>query len=55
MTLWENYMKIWEMLRSSSPEGEMPTESKESIREKLDVDEDGDKHFCIGNSDWCVL
>lgn len=56
MTLWESCMKIWEMLRDPSPEGDARTaEIKESTGFNFDLDEADDKHFCIGNSDWCVL
>ena len=56
MTLWKSFMKIWEMLRDPSYDGEPGTaEIKEPTWVNLDLDEGDDKHFCIGNSDWCVL
>ncbi len=56
MTLWDSCKKIWEMLHGPSSEGEPGTvKIKESPRGYLDLDEVDDKHFCIGNSDWCVL
>ncbi len=37
MTLWENYMKIWERLGDTSPEEKtQSTETKEFLQEKRD-------------------
>ncbi len=56
MKLWDNSLKIWKILSDTSPEGEKkPPEIKEWLQGKHDYDEKRDKHFCIGDSDWCVL
>ncbi len=56
MKLLDNSMKIWKILIDAWPEGETkPLEIKERLQGKHDYDEKRDKHFCIGDSDWCVL
>jgi hypothetical protein len=56
MKLWDDYIKIWENLSNNSPEGEtQSTETKEVLRDKGENVEYGDKSFCIGDSDWCIL
>jgi hypothetical protein len=56
MKLREYYLKIWEILNNTTPEGEtQSTETEEILREKRENIEYGDKSFCIGDSDWCIL
>ncbi len=52
MTVWENFMKILETIRYASPEDEKE-QSEELIVKKRD--NDNDRSFCIGDSNWCVL
>ncbi len=59
MKFWESCLKIWEMLRDASPEVttlslfKKPTETRGSLSGKRDAGQTSDKHFCIGDSNWC--
>ena len=59
MKLWKSRLKIWEMLRDTSPEEttqslfKKPTETKGSLSGKRNAGEYSDKRFCIGDSNWC--
>jgi hypothetical protein len=56
MKLWDAYIRLWEMIKDTSPEIETkPAETDVPILRGSDIDEYGDRGFCIGDSDFCVL